>query len=59
MVTAGRLADIFGRRIIIVIGLAIFGVVRPRATPLGPVSHRSAVHDHVRDVTDPRDALRG
>jgi MFS family permease len=27
MVTAGRLADIFGRRLIIVIGLAIFGVV--------------------------------
>ncbi len=27
MVTAGRLADIFGRRRIIVIGLAIFGVV--------------------------------
>ena len=27
MVTAGRLADIFGRRLIIVIGLAIFGIV--------------------------------
>src|SRR5215813_11707091 len=27
MVTAGRLADIFGRRLIIVIGLAIFAVV--------------------------------
>ena len=27
MVTAGRLADIFGRRLVIVIGLAIFGVV--------------------------------
>ena len=27
MVTAGRLADIFGRRLIIVIGLSIFGVV--------------------------------
>ena len=27
MVTAGRLADIFGRRPIIVIGLAIFGIV--------------------------------
>ena len=27
MVTAGRLADIFGRRLIIVIGLAVFGVV--------------------------------
>ena len=27
MVTAGRLADIFGRRLIIVIGLTIFGVV--------------------------------
>jgi MFS family permease len=27
MVTAGRLADIYGRRLIIVIGLAIFGVV--------------------------------
>jgi MFS family permease len=27
MVTAGRLADIFGRRRIIVIGLAIFGIL--------------------------------
>jgi len=27
MVTAGRLADIFGRRLVIVIGLAIFGIV--------------------------------
>ena len=27
MVTAGRLADIFGRRLIIVIGLAVFGIV--------------------------------
>lgn len=27
MVTAGRLADIFGRRLVIVIGLAVFGVV--------------------------------
>src|SRR6185436_4700430 len=27
MVTAGRLADIFGRRKVIVIGLAIFGIV--------------------------------
>jgi MFS family permease len=27
MVTAGRLADIFGRRLVIVVGLAIFGIV--------------------------------
>lgn len=27
MVTAGRLADIFGRRLVIVIGLAVFGIV--------------------------------
>ena len=27
MVTAGRLADIFGRRKVIVIGLAVFGIV--------------------------------
>ena len=31
MVTAGRLADIFGRRLIIVIGLAVFGVVSASA----------------------------
>jgi MFS family permease len=27
MVTAGRLADIYGRRLVIIIGLAIFGIV--------------------------------